>query len=110
MSGAKFTPGEWLFVDDIQGTRVVADGHGFSAPYRREPGSGRCEQQAADNRLIAAAKDLHAFTEAALLFHGGGDWSDAKQIRWEELTGSIDATTRVLCDFGRAALAKAGGQ
>jgi hypothetical protein len=42
---------------------VVADGHGFSAPYRLDPGSGLDPRQCADNRLIAAAP---AMAEALL--------------------------------------------
>jgi hypothetical protein len=63
MSG--HTPGPWEYVEDVCGSRVVADGYGFSAPYRLEPGSGRDPQQVADNKLIAAAPDLLAACEAA---------------------------------------------
>lgn len=49
---------EWIYVDDGVGSRVVIDGVGVSAPYRLKPGSGRCEQQVADNKLIASAPAL----------------------------------------------------
>lgn len=42
--------------------------------------------------------------EAVLLFHAGGPWSHEKSLRWAELTGSAEATTRTLCDAVRAAL------
>jgi hypothetical protein len=53
-----YSPGEWEYVEDIYGSRVVVDGVAFSAPYRLAPGSGLCPRQAADNRLIAAAPKL----------------------------------------------------
>jgi ribosomal protein L40E len=57
---SKHTPGPWKYVEDICGSRVEAQGMGFSAPYRLEHGSGRCAQQVADNKLIASAPDLLA--------------------------------------------------
>jgi hypothetical protein len=60
-----------------------------------------------DARMDHAAPDLAAACEATLLFHGS-DWSPAVAERWTELTGSREATTKVLCDFQRAALQKAG--
>lgn len=42
--------------------------------------------------------------EAVLLFHSSSPWDDAKRARWRELTGSEEATVRVLCDLARAAL------
>jgi hypothetical protein len=59
--------------------------------------------------LIAAAPELLAFVEATLLFHSGGDWDDTKRRRWVELTGSDDATTKALCDLGRAVIGEALG-
>lgn len=72
MTTKKHTPGPWELVVDLpdsryRSTRVVADGYGFSAPYRLKPGSGRDPQQEADNALIAAAPDLLAACEAAAL-------------------------------------------
>ena len=56
----------WVHVHDNYGSRVVADGYGFSAPYRAQYGSGDCAQQIADNEFIANAKPdiekLRAYT------------------------------------------------
>lgn len=41
---------------------------------------------------------------AALLFHSASPWDDTKRLRWLELTGSTEATTRALCDFLRSIL------
>jgi hypothetical protein len=41
--------------------------------------------------------------ELVLLFHSGSAW-DKQQMRWNELTGGREATTRVLCDCAREAL------
>jgi len=42
--------------------------------------------------------------EAVLMFHAGGQWDADKRNRWQVLTGHEEATTKVLCDFVRAAL------
>ena len=47
--------------------------------------------------------------EATLLFHGPRLWDGTLQGRWEEITGSNRCDARRLCDFVRAALAKASG-
>jgi len=44
-----------------------------------------------------------------LLFHRGGPWSAESRAEWFRITGSHDATTRVMCDTVRAALADAAG-
>ena len=41
---------------------------------------------------------------AVLLFHGGGEWTNAKREEWKRLTGKDEATTKVLCDYIRSAL------
>lgn len=52
------------------------------------------------------AEALHA----VLLFHSGDRWDTEKNARWLLLTGSEEATTKVLCDTVRAALADAAGR
>ena len=64
----------------------------------------------ADALLIAAAPDLAAAAEATLLFHDDAEWDKRKHLRWFELTGSKELETKVLCDFVRAAIAKATGE
>lgn len=43
---------------------------------------------------------------ATILFHGGGEWSAEKANEWYCLTGTDEATSKVLCDFIRQCLAK----
>ena len=64
----------------------------------------------ADAFLIAAAPDLAAAAEATLLWHDADEWDKRKHLRWFELTGSKEVETKVLCDFVRAAIAKATGE
>ncbi len=75
------TPGPWLYVEDY-GSRVVADGHGFSAPYRSTPGSGQCLRQNADNRLIASAPELldQLRRAASILADVAGDIEDGGSL------------------------------
>ena len=42
--------------------------------------------------------------------HVGDEWDKPKHLRWLQLTGSEEVTTKVLCDFVRAAIAKATGE
>lgn len=64
----------------------------------------------AEATAIAEGHDrLKAALEAVLLFHGGGPWDDRKRLRWLQLTGSNEATARVLCDTVRAALVGSAG-
>ena len=46
---------------------------------------------------------FHA-AEVVLMFHRGVVWTDQMRKRWRELTGSQDATTKVMCDTVRAAV------
>jgi hypothetical protein len=47
---------------------------------------------------------LRKLARAVLLFHGAPSWTEKEKREWCELTGSQDATTRILCDLARAAL------
>ena len=49
-------------------------------------------------------QEMMAALMAVLLFHGGGEWTDAKRREWKALTGEDEATTKTLCDTVRAAL------
>jgi hypothetical protein len=40
---------------------------------------------------------------AVLIFHSGGDWRK-RQAEWLRMTGTREATTRVLCDHVRTIL------
>ena len=42
----------------------------------------------------------------ALLFHSGSPWDDGKRAEWLRITGTTEATTKVLCDHLRAVLAE----
>jgi len=48
---------------------------------------------------------LREALQAVLLFYTVGDWSATKQEMWLAITGSSEATTRVLCDHIRRVLA-----
>lgn len=54
--------------------------------------------------LIEAVDDLYKTLEAVLLFHSASPWDDSKRLRWLELTGTTDATTKTLCETVRKAL------
>jgi len=47
---------------------------------------------------------LCAALELPLLFHGAGPWDEAKRARWKAITGSDEATNKVMCDHIRKAL------
>lgn len=56
------------------------------------------------------AKAFHAMKRACLatlLFHEGGEWDRERQRVWLAMTGHEEATTRILCETVRAALALA---
>ena len=55
-------------------------------------------------RLRARVAKLEAAVKATLLFHHGGEWTPKDQEAWFTLTGDWDASTKVLCNFARAAL------
>lgn len=42
---------------------------------------------------------------AVLLFYAGGPWTQDRRDEWRRLTGSTEASTKVLCDHARSALA-----
>ena len=49
-------------------------------------------------------KSMRDALEAVLLFYTVGEWTDEKRLRWAELTGKCETTTKILCDTVRAAL------
>jgi hypothetical protein len=74
---SKHTPGPWEYVhgksEKWDGSRVVIEGMGFSAPYYLEHGSGRCHRTDADNRLISVAPKMLAALKDAFEQLTGGD-------------------------------------
>jgi hypothetical protein len=124
MSETKHTPGPWQVEDSSDWMDIVdADGDLIA---EIEP--GECEKGNA--QLIAAAPELLEALKAVLLFHSGSHWDDAKQAEWQRLGAlllgepkfrdyhyargsmtptSFEATTSVLCDMIRTAIAKATG-
>jgi hypothetical protein len=48
--------------------------------------------------------DVRDALQLALLFHSGGEWDDAKIAEWFRITGTREATTKVLCDHVRSML------
>ena len=51
-----------------------------------------------------ASLSLRDALELPLLFHGAGPWDEAKRARWKAITGSDEATNKVMCDHIRKAL------
>lgn len=60
------TPGPWTAHIERFSTSIQIGEAFVSAPYQPPNGRGRCPQQDADARLIAAAPDLLAACEAAI--------------------------------------------
>lgn len=111
MNDTKHTPGPWQVVGETgvhAGCLSISQGWTISTSP-----TGGYEARKANARLIAAAPDLLAVARALLMFHSGGNWDWKAKEEWNRLVGDgtpIEATTRVLCDFARAAIAKATGQ
>ena len=110
---AKHTPGPWRsdspYVSAPSGEhrKIVADcDRYFSDDECEYLSDDECE---ANIRLIAAAPELLAALEAVLLFYRGDWWDEGERQEWSRLAGTQEATTKVLCDVVRAALAKARG-
>jgi hypothetical protein len=62
-------------------------------------------------RGAGGAEPSYAVADAlrlVLLFHTGGDWTAERRAEWLRITGSTEATTKVLCDHVRSALALVG--
>ncbi len=102
----------WMTVKDNhidiggESFRVVWDetGTGYDIAYVNPYGT--IDNANANARLIAAAPNLRDACEAVLLFHSGGEWDEAKRNEWFNLTGETDATTKIMCDTVRRALAR----
>lgn len=62
-------------------------------------------QAKANGMLIAASPLLRDACRAVLLFHSGADWNEERRNEWHALTGEGEATTKILCDTVRRALA-----
>jgi len=89
---------------------VAADSsrHFKECPMRGLYPEASAEAQARQ-ALIDAAPDLLAACEATVLFYNAAYWTEAEAARWRQLTGTEGATTKMLCDMHRAAIAKARG-
>lgn len=59
------------------------------------------------DRLEEQNAKLLAALEIPLLFHSSEPWTAERCNQWDILTGSTEATTKVMCDAIRAAIAKA---
>ena len=108
------TPGPWELVNEY-GSRVVADGAAWSAPYRLTPGSVGDPQQIADNAFIAAAREAmpklladldeaEALATAALSTADGhreyGERMEAERDASRELVGELVGALDVALDDG----------
>jgi hypothetical protein len=52
-------------------------------------------------------KRLKLALELPLLFHSGRQWDQTQIARWESITGSKDAYTKLMCDHIRTVLKEA---
>jgi hypothetical protein len=68
----------------------------------------RCPQCRQALNATAVVTALIKVVDSLLLFHESGSWTDEERLRWIELTGTREATTKTLCDAARRALAEAG--
>lgn len=59
---------------------------------------------------LSPGLNLRNACEATLLFYSIGPWDEPKKLRWLNLTGKGEATTKALCDCIRAALAREDGE
>ena len=48
---------------------------------------------------------LRAALALPLMFYAGGPWLESRAKKWLEITGESEATTRIMCDHIRKALA-----
>lgn len=60
--------------------------------------------KSAASDLMNQRTALRRALELVLIFHQGGKWSDRDQVRWQEITGSTEATNKVMCDHVRSVL------
>lgn len=58
------------------------------------------------NDVIDKMTDAERLARAVLLFHRGGEWTAWDTEVWSLLTGSSEATTKILCNFARRVLQK----
>jgi hypothetical protein len=86
---------EWIEVHDDLIPIVVASASAERVGYALN---------ADDARLIARAPAMRDALEAVLLFYAAPRWDDEARARWLALTGSTEATTRVLAGTVRRAL------
>lgn len=54
--------------------------------------------------VTPASHDVLDALRLPLLFHGAGPWDDAKRLAWLRITGTEEATTKVMCDHLRMVL------
>jgi hypothetical protein len=51
---------------------------------------------------------LETLSKTLLLFYSPSPWHQDKQDEWEKLTGTKEATIKVLCDLAREACNESG--
>jgi len=58
------------------------------------------------DRLRGQVQRLRDAAELPLMFHAGGIWLGDNPTRWKQITGTDEATTKVMCDHIRSVLAQ----
>jgi len=56
------------------------------------------------------ADDAFTALDLVLRFHAGGPWTETDWFAWKVITGSDEATTKVMCDHIRSVLARLHGR
>lgn len=85
MTTTEERPEGWVYVDDLNGPRVVIDNtRCLTTPYWLPAGSGRCDRQANQARLASMAPSMHlCLTWAAGLaigVRGGWPANEVQQV------------------------------
>jgi hypothetical protein len=91
-------------------TRLLISGLNTRPPCRcTDYWAGRhkddCPARMTVGEWLEYANRLERAGIATLLFHDSGPWDEKKRKRWDAATGERDATTKILCDTMRGALA-----
>lgn len=88
-----------FFTDEINVVEVSTD-----RDYGYPEGGIKSKE---DAHLIAESPAMYDALKAVLLFYSAKRLNDESRAEWKALTGSDEATTKVLCDHIHAVIAKA---
>lgn len=101
---SRHTPGPWRWVMDVLVPEPSNDGGWILSAELNQQSEWLSLQAQANKALIERAPVMRDALEAVLLFYRAAEWTEECRARWLELTGSTEATTKVLADTVRRAL------